>query len=80
MEEELRCTYAKGEPASSLRSQTRKERWGGMGGRQRRCGWLFDCGWNEQRKVGERHRGVRGTNKDNREKPGHTYSPVDSVD
>lgn len=51
---------------------TRKEGWGGMCGGQHRCGWLFGCGWNEQRKVDERHGGVRGTDTDNVEKPGHT--------
>lgn len=32
---------------------------------------VVGCGWNEQRKVGERHRGVHGTDTDNKEKPGH---------
>lgn len=51
---------------------TRKEGWGRMGGAQHRCGWLFVCGWNEERRVGERHGGVRGSDTDNTEKPGRT--------
>lgn len=53
-----RCTYAKGEPASSLRSQPGKDGWGRMGGGQHRRGW------NEERvkEVGERYEGAHGTN------------------
>lgn len=72
MEKERCCTYAKGEPASSLRSQPGRRDGGGLGGGQHRCGWLFGCGWNEERRVGERHGGVRGTDTDNMEKPGRT--------
>lgn len=67
-EKQLHCTYAKGEPASSLRSQP-----GGKDGEwwvedgTGVVGWLGE--WNEQRKVGERHRRVCGTDTDNKEKP-----------
>lgn len=66
------CTYAKGEPASSLRSQP-----GGKDGRRTAqvVWWVFICfggGWNEQRKVGEKHGGVCGTDMDNVEKPRRT--------
>lgn len=37
------------------------------------CFVLF-CGWNEERKVGERHGGERGTDTDNTEKPGRTVN------
>lgn len=68
---------------------TRWEGWGGMSGGQHRCGWLFlggggggwvffflflFRGWNEERKVGERHGGVHGTDTDNTEKPGRTVN------
>lgn len=34
------------------------------------CLFIFlGCGWNEQRKVGEKHGGVHGTDTDNMEKP-----------
>lgn len=50
MEKPHCCTYAKGEPASSLRSQSgRKD---GEGWRTAQV-WLV--GWNEHRKVGEKH-------------------------
>lgn len=69
MEKQHCCTYARGEPASSLRSQPgRKDGEGWVEDSTGVVGWLV--GWNEQRKVGEGHRGVRGTDTDNKEKPG----------
>lgn len=72
MEKELLLYLRQGGARFLTGAATRKGGWGGMGGGQHRCGWLIGCGWNEQRKVGERQGGVRGTNRDNKEKPGHT--------
>lgn len=59
MERRRCCTHAKGEPASSLghdqEGRMGKNRWR----TDHRWGWFV--GWNEQRRVGERNRGVHGT-------------------
>lgn len=60
MEKERFCTYAKGEPASSLRSQPgRKDGEGWVEDSTGVVGCLFVDGMRRGR-VGERHRGVCG--------------------
>lgn len=76
-EKQLCCTYAKGEPASSLHVTTRKEGWGGMGGGQRGCGWLV--GWNEQRKVGEGTEEYSARTQTTRKSPGIHYNTIDTL-